>query len=99
MAVAKDICADAHDRHVDVFPAVEIPDPTALVPAEVSGPLFGQVQLGALGEQHVAAGDDALGPFPQFLAGSNGRALVPGQVAVGIIQGRLRTIQVEHIGP
>ena len=60
VAVAERVRADAHERHVDVFAAVEVPDPAALRPAEVRRPLLGQEHLGALGQQHVAAGNHPL---------------------------------------
>ena len=67
VAVAQDVGADPHQPHVDVFVAVEIPDAAALRPREVRRPTLRQVHLGALGKQHVAAGNDVFGALPQRL--------------------------------
>src|ERR1700756_1226518 len=67
MAITQDIRADSHQRHVNILGATEIPDSATLGAAEIGGPLLWQEHLGTLGQQHVAAGDDAFRSFPQLL--------------------------------
>ena len=82
LAVPQDVRADAHDGHVQIFASVEIPHPAALRLAEIGGPLLRQKHLGTLGQEHVAAGNDALGALPQLLPGSLARAFIPEQMLV-----------------
>ena len=71
MAIAQRIGADAHDAHVDVFFAVQVPHFATLGLAEVSRPFFGQKHLSPFGQEHVSARDYLLGTLPKFLTGTH----------------------------
>ncbi|MNY57136.1 hypothetical protein D3C86_1932940 [compost metagenome] len=50
IAIAQRIGADAHDRHVDPFDPIKVPDAAAFGLAEIGRPLIGQEHFGALGQ-------------------------------------------------
>ena len=66
VAVAEDVGAHPHEAQIQVFGAVQIPDPAALGAIEVRRPAFGQIHLGPLREQHGATRDTSLGLLPQL---------------------------------
>ncbi len=63
VGVAQHVGADAHDRQVEKFVAIQVPDGASLGFGIVGRPILGQEHLGPLGEQHGAAGDEGLGFF------------------------------------
>ncbi len=99
VTVAKNIGAHSHDAHVGVGLAVHIPDGAPLGLAEIRRPLLRKEHLCALGQQHIAAGNDLFGPFPQLLTGAHSGPLVTYQRLVVFEQRRAVLLQCLDLPP
>ena len=68
VTIAQGVGSNAHDAHVGVLLAVQVPDLATLGLAKVSRPVLWQEHFWPLGKQHIAARNQVLGAFPKFLA-------------------------------
>ena len=99
MPVTQGVGANAHDAHVGKGVTVHIPYGAALGLAEIGRPLFRQEHLRALGQQHVAAGNNLLGSLPEFLTGAHGGSFVAYKGLIGLEQVRPLMLQLKYLLP
>src|SRR5262249_13393649 len=98
-AVSEHVGAYTHHGHVDVFPAVQVPDAAALRLAEIGRPLLRKEHLGPLRHEHVPSGNHTFGSLPESLSRRHTRPFIAYQMAVGCEQRRAALEKRQRLGP
>ena len=99
VTIAQGVGAYAHDGHVGVALAVEVPDFAAFGLRKIGGPLPWREHFCAFGQQHIAAGDHVFSALPQLLTGAHGGAFIAHDILVGAEEVRLLLLQFENVFP